>query len=350
VAADNLTLDWVQRKYISVLTEQGNKTWKYVSRLKEIPRDSSKVSISRGGVNIPLRTGEPGDFVLVLRDASGAEVNKLSYSVAGDANISRSLERDAELEIQLNKKEYSAGETIDVAIRAPYTGAGLITIERDKVYVHQWFHTATTSSVQHIRLPGDFEGSGYVSVEFVRDPASDEILPKPALVRRGAIYRQPHGAHRIPDADRAWRNPPRSHAHHACHAGGGIRVAVLAVDEGILQVARYRNPSPLGYFFQKRMLEVDTTQILDLILPEFRKFLALAAPGGDADGGFARHLNPFQKKRKPPVAFWSGIVRCGAGRARLPLPGSGLLQRQTPHRGRCRQRFAHRRAGSRHEC
>ena len=90
------------------------------------------------------------------------------------------------------------------------------------------------------------------------------------------------------------------------------RVAVLAVDEGILQVARYKSPDPLGYFFQKRMLEVGTTQILDLILPEFRRFIALAAPGGDADGGFARHLNPFNRKRKPPVAYWSGLIDVGS--------------------------------------
>jgi uncharacterized protein YfaS (alpha-2-macroglobulin family) len=88
-------------------------------------------------------------------------------------------------------------------------------------------------------------------------------------------------------------------------------VALVAVDEGILQVARYKNPDPLGYFFQKRMLEVETSQILDLILPEFKRFLELAAPGGDADGGFARHLNPFQKKHKPPVAYWSGLVDVG---------------------------------------
>ena len=41
--------------------------------------------------------------------------------------------------------------------------------------------------------------------------------------------------------------------------------------------------------------------------------VALAAPGGDADGGFARHLNPFNRKRKPPVAYWSGVVDVGPG-------------------------------------
>jgi len=88
-------------------------------------------------------------------------------------------------------------------------------------------------------------------------------------------------------------------------------MAVLAVDEGILQVARYRTPDPIGYFFQKKMLEVETSQVLDLILPEFARFLALAAPGGDGDAGFSRHLNPFAKKRKPAVAYWSGIINVG---------------------------------------
>ena len=107
---------------------------------------------------------------------------------------------------------------------------------------------------------------------------------------------------------------------------------MLAVDEGILQVARYKNPDPLGYFFQKRMLEVETRQILDLILPDFKRFLALAAPGGDADGGFARHLNPFNRKRKPPVAYWSGVVDVGRGGRDFTLHRARLLQRPAAHR------------------
>ena len=37
------------------------------------------------------------------------------------------------------------------------------------------------------------------------------------------------------------------------------------MDEGILQVAGYRTPDPLGFFFEKRALQVRTSQILDLI-------------------------------------------------------------------------------------
>ena len=88
--------------------------------------------------------------MLVLRNASGAELNKLSYTVAGQANLSRSLERNAELQVQLDKPVYSGGDTIAVSIRAPYVGAGLITIERERVFHYQWFKTTTTSSVQRI--------------------------------------------------------------------------------------------------------------------------------------------------------------------------------------------------------
>src|SRR5579872_1247486 len=308
VATDTLNLEWIQRKYVSVLTQQTDQTYKYVSRLKGIVRDTRKVRIAAAGSNLPLPTGEPGDFVLVLRDANGAELNQLSYSVAGDANLTKSLDRDAELQTQLDKPSYAGGDTIEVNIRAPYVGAGLITIERDRVYQSRWFKTSTTSSVQRIQLPRDFEGNGYVSVQFVRDPSSDEIFMSPlsygvapfsaSLAARKEDLTLTVPREIKPGATLTMRVVPAE----------ASRVALLAVDEGILQVARYHNPDPLAYFFQKRMLEVQTTQILDLILPEFKRFLALAAPGGDADGGFSRHLNPFAKKRKPPVAFWSGLV------------------------------------------
>jgi uncharacterized protein YfaS (alpha-2-macroglobulin family) len=90
------------------------------------------------------------------------------------------------------------------------------------------------------------------------------------------------------------------------------RFAVFAVDEGILQVARYRTPDPLSHFFQKRSLDVSTTQILDLILPEFRRGSLDAAAGGDREGTFGRHLNPFGRKGDKPVAYWSGILEADA--------------------------------------
>ena len=311
VPADGLTLEWIQRKFVSVLTQQNSGTFRYVSRLREIVRETRNVRLTQQGSLFPLPTQEPGDFVLVLRNASGSELNRLSYTVAGDANLSRSLERNAELQVQLDRAAYSGGDTIDVSIRAPYVGAGIITIERERVFKHQWFKTATMSSVQRVTLPPDFEGNGYVSVQFLRDPSSDELFMSPLSYGVAPFAANLSGRTQTMtlDAPRVVKPGTPLTIHVAPEEPS--RIAVLAVDEGILQVARYKSPDPLGFFFQKRMLEVETRQILDLILPEFKRFLALAAPGGDAEGDFSRHLNPFDKKRKPPVAYWSGVIDVG---------------------------------------
>ena len=234
--------------------------------------------------------------------------------MAGAANLSRSLDRNAELQIKLNKKDYQPGEDIELSIQAPYVGAGLITIERDKVYTHTWFKTDKTSTVQKITLPKDFEGNGYVSVHFIRDPASDEVYTSPlshgvvpfatSLARRTA---------RISLSSNELVKPGET-VKMTLKSDTPTKVFVFAVDEGILQVARYVNPDPLKHFFSKRALEVNTLQTLDLILPEFRKLMMGAAPGGDGEGELGKHLNPFKRKRDKPVAYWSGLVEVNGSR------------------------------------
>jgi uncharacterized protein YfaS (alpha-2-macroglobulin family) len=311
VAADKLTLQLIERTYISVLVKQNNETYKYESRKKEVVRESKPYTLASGGADLALNTAEPGDFALVLKDADGAELNRLEYSVAGEANLSRSLERNAELQLNLNKSEYNPGDTIEINIRAPYTGSGLITVERDHVFHHAWFKTNATSSVQRITLPKDFEGNGYVSVQFVRDPGSDEIFMSP--LSYGVIpFSVNLDARREPINFTAAKSiKPGQTLDMHIDTAAPARVVVFAVDEGILQVARYKKPDPIGFFFQKRALQVNTTQILDMILPEFQRLMNAAAPGGDGDTSVGRHLNPFKKKHKAPVAWWSGLIDVG---------------------------------------
>ena len=307
-AVGGLTLQLVERKFVSVLTKQGNNTYKYESRKKEVTLKETPLAIPAAGLNLALASDTPGNFAYVIRDAQGVELNRVEYAVAGRGNVTRSLERNAELQLTLNKKDYVPGEDIEISIKAPYAGAGLITIERDKVFTHQWFKADTLASVQKIKLPKDFEGNGYVSVQFIRDPGSDEIFMSP--LSYGAVPFATSLAARtnnltltVPELVK-----PGQRLTMKLSAAKSTRAVLFAVDEGILQVARYQAPDPLSLFFQKRMLEVRTAQILDLILPEFKKLMAASAPGGDGDGALGRHLNPFKRKHDKPAAYWSGIV------------------------------------------
>jgi uncharacterized protein YfaS (alpha-2-macroglobulin family) len=308
IAVDHLKQVFFERRYVSVLTKQPSGVYKYESKPKDIRLNEKSLTIPATGLSVSLETQRPGHFFLLITDPSGVELNRVSYTVAGDANLTRSLDKNAELQIVLDKQDYTPGEQIKLNIRAPYIGAGLITIERDRVYASKWFKTKTTSSVQTITLPAGLEGNGYVNVTFVRDPASNEIFMSP-LSYGVAPFSVNVGKRRmkvdvnVPDLVK-----PGDLLKLRVSADRAARLVVVAVDEGILQVAGYKNPDPLGYFFQKRSMDVRTQQILDMILPEFKRFLSAAAPGGGEGAELGKHLNPFKRKRDKPVAYWSGLV------------------------------------------
>ena len=307
-AVKGLELQRVEIKYVSVLMRQPSGIYKYESRRKESVIAEEPIDLAATGHVVNVATDAPGQFAYVVRDAAGQALTRVEYQVAGAANVTRALEKNAELELALAKKDYAPGEEIEVSIRAPYAGAGLITIERERVHAWRWFKTSTTSSVQRIRLPQGLEGNAYVAVSFVRDPGSSEIYTSPLS----------HGVQAFSIATDARRENVQLEVASLVKPGAPLqlryrtdrpaRIVLFAVDEGILQVAKYRAPDPLGYFFQKRALEVSTTQILDLILPEFRHLNLNAAAGGDAEGLLGKHLNPFRRKGEPPVVFWSGIL------------------------------------------
>jgi uncharacterized protein YfaS (alpha-2-macroglobulin family) len=307
-AATGLTLKRVETKFVSVLTKETNGTYKYESRKKDLTLSEQPWSVTAAGEQMPLATDTPGTFAYVIRDAAGLELNRVEYTVVGAGNVTRSLERNAELQITLNKKDYAPGEDIELSIKAPYTGAGLITIERDHVVAAEWFKSGTTASVQKIRLPADFEGNGYVTVQFIRDPATDEIFTSPLSFGIAPFATSLAARTQTLTLKAPERVKPGDTLHLQLGAGHPTRAVVFAVDEGILQVAHYQTPDPLGEFFKKRALEVRTSQILDLILPEFKRLMAAAAPGGDGEAALRRNLNPFKRKHDKPAVYWSGLV------------------------------------------
>lgn len=309
IALPALKVTLIEQKYISVLTKQDSGVYKYQSKMKEVPLSEQPFSLTEQGNDLTLATDQPGDFVLAIEDTQGKVLNRIAYTVAGNANLSRSLDRNAELKLKLNQAQYQPGEEIEVSINAPCTGSGLITIEKDKVYSWQWFHTDTTSSVQKIRVPATIEGNGYINVQFVRDVNSNEIFMSPLSYgvvpfKISTTERQNSLEIDAPDVIKPGENLAMT-----VITDGPQQVALFAVDEGILQVARYRLKDPLEYFFRKRELSVESSQILDLILPEFSKLMQqAAAPGGDSGEGLDLNVNPFKRKRDKPVAYWSGIT------------------------------------------
>ena len=131
-----LTLEWVQRKYRVGADAAGQRH----AQVRVAPEGRScatsrTVRIASGGSSLPLPTDEPGDFVLVLRDADGAELNTLELQRGRPGEpvaLARSQCRAADSARQA--RATAAATRSRSASARPYVGAGLITIERERVF------------------------------------------------------------------------------------------------------------------------------------------------------------------------------------------------------------------------
>ncbi|MFC3907675.1 alpha-2-macroglobulin [Legionella dresdenensis] len=302
-----LKIQLIALQPVSTLVKKPDGTYQYQSIVQSRIIDSKPFVINGEGVNYPLPTETIGDFALTVVDANQNELNTLKYSVVGASQ--QAMAKNAELTVKLNKTEFNAGDDIELQITSPYTGAGLITIERDKVYAVQWFKTDMTNSVQTIHIPADFQGNGYVNVAFVRDWNSPEIFISPLSysITPFTISNANQDIDIALDVPAVARPGDSLAIKYKADKAG--KIIVYAVDEGILQAARYEMPEPLAFFFQKRALEVQTQQTVDQILPKYIQERELSSVGGD-DGEemLANHLNPFKRKTDLPVVYWSGII------------------------------------------
>ncbi len=309
IAVTGLKKKLMRIEYVNVLARQADGTLRYQSVKKEVSVSEKPLDIAVAGTEFDVETSQPGNFVYVLLSPENKEVNKIFFTVAGSANLTRSLDRNAELQVKLSKEDINPGESLEFQIVAPYAGAGLITIEREKVFAQKWFVSDKNATTQTIKVPENLEGGGYINIFWLRAQTSPEIFMNPLSF--ATIPFQINRDRRmqkikleVPDLVKPGNNLDIKYS-----SNRNSKIIIYGVDEGILQVAKYQTPDPLAFFFQKVALQVQTYQILDLLLPEFSIVKKLLSPGGDEGSkALAANLNPFKRKTEKPVVFWSGII------------------------------------------
>lgn len=304
----------IQIKHVSVLTKQDSGSYAYVSTQRESMVSEARFALPAEGASYALPTNAAGEFRLELRDPENNVVCATAFTVVGKGDLDRSMERDAELGIKLARGTWNSGDSLEASLSATYTGAGLITIERERVLGWQWFKAGTTSSVQHITVPNDIEGSAYVNASFVRALDSKEIFTSPLSYAVEHFVANPDKRRIEVKIDAPEKVKPGDVMKIGYQTAKPCRIVIYAVDAGIHQITDYKLPDPLAYLNRKRALEVETEQLMDLILPEFSLIAQNKAYGGDADKPLRLNLNPFKRRKEPPVVFWSGLIAAGPER------------------------------------
>lgn len=311
---DDLILKVLRCETVSDLVEMPNGTYGYKMVQKETELSAQKWAVSAAHTTEILKTDEAGDFAMQIETPDGKLLARVEWSVAGSGNIAGLIDKNANLSLKLDRTEYTAGEEIEMQISAPYTGYGLITIEQDKVYAHKWFKTDTLTTIEKINLPNTVEGNAYINVALFRDLNSREIYMSP--MSYAAVPFAVSKAKRKLNIDLGVPTTVKSGQDLVINykTDQDAKIIIYGVNQGILQVARYKLPDLLEIFLPKKALRVITTQIMDLIMPDMRLLRALSSSGGDDSYdslALDKNLNPFARKNSKPVAFWSGILSSG---------------------------------------
>ena len=151
VEVKGLKLKIAQINYVSSLIKNEQGAYEYRSVPKETVMTTGDYAIPAGGVSYALDSAKPGSYAAILSDDSGMVLYRIAYTVVGEGNMLGHSRKDADMDVRLDKTKYNPGDTISLNIVAPYAGAGLITLETDKVLAFKWFKTTATSSVQSDR-------------------------------------------------------------------------------------------------------------------------------------------------------------------------------------------------------
>ncbi|MCX6978566.1 MAG: MG2 domain-containing protein, partial [Verrucomicrobia bacterium] len=112
IAIENLQCRLIELTHTSILSKADNGNYVYESVLREKPLRTEPLTITADGLKYPLPTDLPGNYSLELFEKDdGPRVSKVTFSVVGNGAISRSLDKNAELQIKLANTSFNKGST-----------------------------------------------------------------------------------------------------------------------------------------------------------------------------------------------------------------------------------------------
>lgn len=223
----------------------------------------------------------------------------------------RSAERDpagaTALNFSSDKEKYTVGDDITLNIPSGFAGRALVTVENGtKVLTAQWVD-AKKGDLQHkIKATADMAPNAYVNITLLQPHAQTKNdLPIrmygaiPIKVEDPTTHIEPI----LAMADEL--KPMKDFTVEVSERKGGPMTYTLAiVDEGLLDLTRFRTPSPWNEFYRREALGVRTWDMYDEVLGAFGGDIkSLLSIGGDGalDGKAKKKPDRFK-----PVVLYAG--------------------------------------------
>ncbi|MDH3703648.1 MAG: alpha-2-macroglobulin family protein, partial [Alphaproteobacteria bacterium] len=297
--------------------------WNYKVLLNETSLKSGSVSARENKPASLAFNLKWGRYRLEVHDRKTGAATSVRFQV-GWFSSPQSANIPDKLEIALDKEGYRPGDRAKVHIRPPFAGQVLLTVVGSRLYTAKSFEIPEEGKTVELPVGRDWDAGTYVTATIFR-PANKQKAHEPARAV-GVAWLGRDFSDRIlaVEIDTPEKIKPRQ----TIEAGISVRgippgqpafVTLAAVDEGVLQLTRFKTPSPDRHYFGKRRLAVELRDDYGRLIKGVGAPVGRLRQGGDAAAA-GRHLGGLEASSIKIVALFSGRVRLDkAGRARIPL-------------------------------
>lgn len=231
-----------------------------------------------------------------------------AYGSASTQYNSFQVQKEGNIEIKTDKDNYKPGEKAHVLFTCPFDGKLIVTLEQNEVLEKYFLHTDHKAASIDIPITkADMPGI-YITAAVIRD-LSDNTLP--LTIARGFVPIKVDDPVDKLDVKILCAASSRSRRSQTIKVktAPNAEVTVGVVDEGVLLVTNFKTPDPYGYFYARRALEVNTSDLYPRVLPELGSWNVSSMAGGEALEG---RLNPEGSKNVHIVSYWSGIIKANS--------------------------------------
>lgn len=226
------------------------------------------------------------------------------------------------LKVASDKQNYKPGDTAKVRLEAPFAGEALIAIATDRIVETFTAKVAPGGTTVDVPVKAEWGAGAYALVTAWR-PLSTPADRSPTRAI-GAVWLGLDPAQRTLTVQfgAPEKVTPRQRievpVHVANAQGTETYVTLAAVDEGILQLTRYRTPNPADFYFGKRRLGLDMRDDYGRLLDTRADDLGRIRTGGDSGDIGGLDIVPTRT-----VALFSGPVKLddkGDAKIALDIP------------------------------
>jgi len=302
----------------SILKKNKNGGYQWTSESREEDVHVASVDSGKGAGIFSFTPRGWGDHIVRVK-SEGGHTAAIKFYVEGPWGEAMpwAMERPDRIELQLDKKAYTPGETAKLLIKSPFKGKALITVTQDRVIMATVVNLS--ESTQQISLPveASFTPNSYCSVTVIRPIVKGEkwAAHRAFGVTPLMMEEEQHRlsvATMLPDVIRPGEKVKISlSVEKDSKKVEDAELTVALVDEGILQLTGYKTADPFEFFYGKRSHGVETSDFYSLLIPEpeEKKVAGASSPSGDAEYDAKKHLNPVSVKRVRSVALWTSNIR-----------------------------------------